>query len=460
MTTGDDDEWLGVSALAPVHPAYPFGDPGAPIELYSGPIAVDSIGPWEGRIFADLAGDLQVRWSATAPEGWVDATYVNLTVEPPDAGPTTVPARRNWSQRDSEYVRASGEIMNAHVGSPDALCDRVIVQFTNLPRISPAEYLVDDGHYWAGRWTCSGAGWRLVLDVRQDHSKVWNALRESLVFVVTHVGELRRADGSSFQASEATDALTAFQTGFSFALARWVAPVAPVGFDAGDNRVWEQWASWRCGPAFGYLPWWDNADGEDLKAFMELFLDAWFDPDRHDVTRHVARHLIVAHHRGTTIEAKIMLVHAALEYLSWVTYVLPPGTRSESHHDRNDMLTGAPPSVWHLQELLDEASVDTAIPAGLVAMHQRAQQMRPTAHANRVIDGPEVLMWLRNRLVHPKDAGEPYRIEDLVTEAWRLVIEYGELLLLQRIGYNGKYLPRTTTDTGQWVNSVPVPWAI
>jgi hypothetical protein len=55
---------------------------------------------------------------------------------------------------------------------------------------------------------------------------------------------------------------------------------------------------------------------------MELFLDAWLDPDRHEVTRHVARRLIVAHHRGTTIEAKIMLVHAALEYLAWVTYVL------------------------------------------------------------------------------------------------------------------------------------------
>jgi hypothetical protein len=60
-----------------------------------------------------------------------------------------------------------------------------------------------------------------------------------------------------------------------------------------------------------HLPWWDSADGEDLKAFMELFIDAWLDPDRHEVTRHVARHLIVAHRRGTTIEAKIMLVHAA-----------------------------------------------------------------------------------------------------------------------------------------------------
>ena len=75
--------------------------------------------------------------------------------------------------------------------------------------------------------------------------------------------------------------------------------------------------SWRCGPAFGYLPWWDNADGEDLKAFMELFLDAWFDPDRHDVTRHVARHLIVAHQRGKTIQAKILASLVRRRTASW-----------------------------------------------------------------------------------------------------------------------------------------------
>jgi hypothetical protein len=277
MTTADDGQWPWESAASPVRPVYPFGDPGAPIELYSGPIAVDSIGSWEGRIFADLAGDLQVRWSATRAEGWVDATDVNLTIEPPDASPSTVRAHRYGTSFDGEYVRAIGEIPNANVGSPDAICDRVIVHFTNLPRISPGEYLVEGEHYWAGRWTCSGAGWRLLLDVRRDHANVWEAMRESLVFVVTHVGELRRADGSSFKASEAAEALAAFQTGFSFALARWVAPVAPVGFDAAGNRVWEQWASCRCSPAFGYSPWWESADGEDLKVFMELFLDAWFD---------------------------------------------------------------------------------------------------------------------------------------------------------------------------------------
>lgn len=93
---------------------------------------------------------------------------------------------------------------------------------------------------------------------------------------------------------------------------------------------------------------------------MELFLDAWLDPDRHEVTRHVASHLILAHHLGTTIEAKIMLVHAAVEYLSWVTYVLGPTQRNERHHDRKDQFTGASPATWHLQELLCEANVDAA----------------------------------------------------------------------------------------------------
>jgi hypothetical protein len=84
-------------------------------------------------IFADLAGDLHlhVRWSATAPEGWVDATYVNLTLKPSDASPTTVRAGRSLTSRDNEHVRASGEIMNANVGSPDSVCDRVIVHFTS-----------------------------------------------------------------------------------------------------------------------------------------------------------------------------------------------------------------------------------------------------------------------------------------------------------------------------------------
>jgi hypothetical protein len=39
----------------------------------------------------------------------------------------------------------------------------------------------------------------------------------------------------------------------------------------------------------------------------------------------------------------------------------------------------------------------------------------------------------------------------------QLVSEYGELLLLHRIGYRGEYVPRSNTTL---LNSIPVPSAV
>jgi hypothetical protein len=138
-----------------------------------------------------------------------------------------------------------------------------------------------------------------------------------------------------------------------------------------------------------------------------------------------------------------MLVHAALEYLAWVTYVLNGKCSRKKYREA--------PAEDRLRDLLKDAGIDPAIPSGLQALQRFAQE-------ERLADGPAALTRLRNRLVHPKYAGEPYHIEGLVTEAWRLSTEYGELLLLGRIGYRGKYLPRT--NMGQWVDSIPVPWTI
>jgi hypothetical protein len=50
-----------LASAAPLEPLYPSGPPGAPVELYSGPMTVGDSDPFPGRIYADLAGDLQVR---------------------------------------------------------------------------------------------------------------------------------------------------------------------------------------------------------------------------------------------------------------------------------------------------------------------------------------------------------------------------------------------------------------
>jgi hypothetical protein len=188
------------------------------------------------------------------------------------SGSTTVPALLN-------RALGVGLIMNATRGDPDAECDHVVAHFTNLPMIYPAG---------SGRWRGTGAGWELILESRSDHAEVLDELPGSVFFVVTHLGRLRRVDRSSFKASEAV-ALEARQVALSFALSRWIAPVAPVGFDVDGKCVWEQWGSWRCSPAYRYIPWWDNRDGDDLEHFVDRFLGAWFaSGDECEVVRYVA----------------------------------------------------------------------------------------------------------------------------------------------------------------------------
>jgi hypothetical protein len=426
-TSGDHERSLR-STPTPIEPPAFFRPTGAPIELHDGPIAVGSDAPLPGRIYADLAGDLQVRWSVADSPLRFNLDDVTLRLERPDLGAVTVPARVTSGQ-------GVGVIMYATVGGDEAICDRVVVHLTNLPQVLP---------WGSSRWTLSGAGWELTLDSRSDHSEVFSEAANSLSFVVTHAGELRKVDGGSFRASEAAEALEAFQLALSFPLGRYVAPVAPVGFDATGRRVWEQWATWRCDPVPGYRPWWNSNDGNDLKAFAELFLTAWFSSNQErEIVRLVVRHLIEAHRRKTPIEAKIMLVQAAVEYLSWVTYVIIGGRKPEDHEKGRDR------AKRHFQELLHDAGIDMSIPSTLTALAAYAKE-------KQFSDGPGVLTGVRNKLVHPKDAGEPYRIEDLVTEAWKLVTEYGELLLLHRIGYHGKYVPRSDWSA---FTSVPVPWS-
>ena len=98
--------------------------------------------------------------------------------------------------------------------------------------------------------------------------------------------------------------------------------------------------------------------------------------------------------------------------------------------------------------MLVDASIPLEIPADFTALEAFATKDSR--------DGPQAVIWVRNRLVHPKDAGEPYRIENLVLNAWQLSMHYAQLLLLHR--YDGPYLP--PFPPGRFAHdSEAVPWA-
>lgn len=422
-----------VTLLRPTLPVYPFGEPGHEIVIHQGDIEILGVGTGTGTISATMNGDIDIDWQVDLPTN-IELGDVNLRLQRRDLGFVELNALATNSG-------GRGVIPYASLASNRQLT-RVVMHWVNLPSILPAEGLHEDYGSWSGHWEAQGAGWNMVVDSRLDLGAAFSAIKSSRHYTITHTGELKRVDGSSFDIDSATDALYGWQVALSFALGRWVAPALPIGFDSAGRRAWEQWAPWRCDEVDGYESWWDNHNGDDLKDFVTLFLDAWFNSSRRDLVWHMCHHLIAANHRSTVLEARIMLVQATLEYFSWVKYVISEARSGREHQKSRS-------SADHLRELLEEAGVSSEIPA-LPALQQYAAE-------EGLQDGPELVTYLRNRLVHPKDAGEPYRVERLVGRAWQLSMQYGELLLLHELGYRGQFCRRLPPRECAHARE-PVPW--
>jgi hypothetical protein len=416
-------------------PALELGAPGAELALYRGSAALGGTDLGEVRVWLAMRRSLRVKWrAASPPAGLVELGRSELVIDHPQLGAVSVPV-------DVLSSDASGTVPGSGLGGPDGI-EYVRIQWVNLPSIHRSEAVEDERGSWLGRWRVESCGWHLTIDERRDLAEA-KTLADELdeQYLVTHVGDLRRADGAPFDAATATDVLFAWQLAMSFALGRWVAPAVPVGFDA-CGRVWEQWAPWRCDVLRGSPSWWDTHTADDLADFVRAFLRAFLDPGRRDEVRLTAMHAISANHSGTTAEAKVMLAQAGLEYLGWVRLVLSGRTP----RDRYKAMSAAE----RLRILIADAGIPVDVPDGLPGLVDLA--------ASKGLDGPSAAAWVRNRLVHPKDPGEPYRIEGLVWQAAELLLEYSELLLLQGLGYQGRFLRRYPPY--RWAHdSQLVPWA-
>jgi hypothetical protein len=420
---------------APLQGVYEFVDPGAAIDLYRGTGTLDGDPAGLLRIWIPMTRGLKVRWQAMNPPRSFDLRRSQLSIDHPQLGPVALPV-------DVDSSDGRGTCPGTELGGSEGIV-RVVTHWVNLPLILPSSPLASGRRSWAGRWTVQSCGWRFTLDSRPDHSEVLRAANEGdEQFVLTHVAEVRRIGDEEFDSAAAAKMLFGWQLAMSFALGRWVAPALPVGLDRQGRRVWEQWAPWRCDTIRGYQSWWDTHTSDDLAQFLDAFLQAYLEPDQHPVVRHVAMHVITANHSGTTAEGKVMLAQAGLEYLAWVTLVLSGRMSPDAYRSMT--------AAQRLRLLLEEAGIPLSVPADLDGLSQLANQGR--------VDGPDTTAWVRNRLVHPKDADEPYRIEGLVWQTTQLLLEYGELLLLHRLGYSGRFMRRYPPQS--WDHSSErVPWA-
>ncbi|MGW9369282.1 hypothetical protein ACWGVR_04590 [Streptomyces xanthophaeus] len=428
---------------------YAFNTPCAPIVLHEGHIGRPTDPETPGIVELCLTPKPGLVWRLPQTDHTFDSLPDDATLHiARPYGTAELPAQH----RNHEEGWSNG----APLGDPQAPLQRLIAHWFNLPAIRGQQNLTTrtagaEHTTHGGRWSHETSGWKITLDIRPDHRGIWKDLHRSHLYAMTHVMELRRTDNSVFTADQAQPILRALHTGFSFALGRWVAPMLPVGLGAQDHILWEEWAARLCDPAKTISSgWWTHWDSDALRMLVTSLVTACSDPaDAARVNRQLTYAVAATRDEGF-VEQRIMLGAAGLENTLWQRFVLS-GDMTSAQYDRL-------PAHELLRRALRSASIPLTIdPEHLPALAQLAAARKREHGVD--IDGPTMVTWVRNKLVHPtRSEADVYRFKGAVTETWLLTRHYLTLLILESLGYQGGYtsLAAGHRYTGE---SAQVPWA-
>ncbi|WP_419166823.1 hypothetical protein [Candidatus Palauibacter sp.] len=290
-------------------------------------------------------------------------------------------------------------------------------------------------------------GWKVSLVAVPESRDLHESLKANGGYAFTHVGQLKRIDGSSFSVERAKEILESLRVFLSFA--RGAACSLPIRWGCGidSHVVWRQFASpivdhWQR----GHRSWFDERHGRVLAELFDEFCRVHMD-------ERLGESLVLAVHwyrhcntRSSGMEGSIVLGMAALELLGGLIVVDRNGAMSAQRYDKL-------PGAKKLQELLSALEVQADIPQKYEALTRFAQK-------NSNWDSCQALAKLRNGFVHANEGNRRIAFGEVgkaaTYNAWQLSLWYQELALLHLLKHCGSYRNRTTAE---WVGQVEsVPW--
>jgi hypothetical protein len=372
---------------------------------------------------------LQTNGPPVLPEEWAE----DAEVQAPGlaaAAPmwlTNVVTRISGSQWTSHYTGLLRGPMSTGTGSR---LDRAVAHIFNLQKFFGSSVTDPTGGLRAARADLRGGGWAVALESLATANESIRGLRASGGHALTHVAQLRRDDSSPFDADELREASTVL--GYTLTLARgaWTFPHLLVGYSAGADPVWREWDNPKLDRWAPRLAWWDYRRLDSGTALADVFAGlwrVWRDPARQSVLRVVLALLVEASSEIST-EGRVVLAQAGLELMAWQRLVAEV---------RRTRLSGS--TERDIRDLLAVSGVPAELPGSLEAA---AAALSPNARSGGApSDGPEFVVRVRNRAVHPAAKGtkRPHAVlpGDAVSGAWRLALAYLQLAILNWIGYEG-----------------------
>ena len=433
---------------SPLTPVYPFNKPGDAIDLYAGPIGGLYPTVSDGNIQLVPYPAPQLRWQLDVPKqgGHWGIGQLGTEFDLEAAGMTGRSLVTHASIGSAAGTSASLE------SAPDEPMTRVLVHWMNLPRYAgnvALRFTDSQGRTWSrlSRLALRVGDWVITLDERPDIDSVFDDHIRFAPYFFTHVMELRRSDGASFDARAAVRLIDAICISLSFAAGRWVAPPLSVGFAAADRKVWHWWYSPICAPYEKTgSPVISPAKVDDLEAFLEASIKSLHKGSAKNTSRF---QMMLATQTASLgfVENRIFSTFPAIENLSWEIFVIAGRVNKKEFENPKKW-----PTARRLRDALSLAKIPTNVdPTRLPALHKLT--------IDKGMDGPEAVTWVRNRLVHPKTPHDHlYSRDSMLTESWLQSREYICLLLLWAIGYTRNYLS-VIPPYGSVRDTAPVPWA-
>lgn len=377
------------------------------------------------KVIAEFATEqtataLHAMFSAERNERFIPPTIEQLQF-PPEA--TALVAS------DADGVHFEEEFPNSEIGEGSGLSALVFHLVNWTPDL--AHEIVSDGPGTAsrGRFELAASGWKMVIDERPDLNEVRRDMRAAGGYALTHLCRLTREDGRPFGVEDAGIVLDAWWHFASFVRGAATGSALMIGMDGSGEPNYAHWTPRRSDP-WGWRPtWYPEHQPQVLHQLWPAFLDLYRDEYWRQVLRRSVSYYIDAN--GEKSDRGLILAASALEVLGWAVLVIE-GTNNEKELQADAALA--------LRELLDWAAVGLDLPLQDTALLAEARQLKRDGVQDA--DGPRLVTWVRNKLVHPD---HKHRVTSWhIHEARELALWYVERVLLCRLGYAGPYAPRLT----------------
>jgi len=297
-----------------------------------------------------------------------------------------------------------------------------------------------------GRITLLDDRYTIVLDRCADHRKRKDALKEKGGFMIQYAGEITPVS-ATISFTEMQPLVFALQTFLSFLNGRRTSPVFIHGM-IGQQRAWCDYSA-RTMSTYKYSPSWPPAFSiAGLDYIWIKWMELWSEPnDQHFLSSAIHWYLEANMHSGFA-EGSIIMAQTGLELVyNWLVV--------EQKQSRQEKRAQQLPAAHKIRQILSLIQLDADIPDGLALLKQFAVQQKVT-------DGPEMIVQIRNTVVHSKESKRKMLLSissSIKYEAVTLSIYYLELALLYILNYQEKFVNRCSTVKTIAGAEQYVPWS-